>query len=74
MLIPFIACGLCLGVYENVINYTTQRRQFKTPLAGFQLQQEKLVRILSTTNSVLLQAFRLAEMADKSKSITDHPR
>ena len=33
-LVPWLAAGLCMGVYDAAIKYTTERRQFGRPVAG----------------------------------------
>ena len=30
----WVAAGICLGVYDNAIKYTTARKQFGRPIAG----------------------------------------
>lgn len=37
--------GLCMGVYDVCVRYCAQREQFGTPIAAFQLVQERLVRM-----------------------------
>ena len=38
--------GLAMGVYDVCARYVKQREQFGSPLGGFQLIQERLVRML----------------------------
>lgn len=52
------ACGMAMGIYEQTHRYCTRRVQFGKPIAGFQLVQEGLVRMLG--NVVALQALILA--------------
>lgn len=52
------ACGMAMGLYEKTHAYCADRVQFGKPIAGFQLVQEGLVRMLG--NVVALQAFILA--------------
>lgn len=58
------ATGLQLGVYEATLAYVQRREQFGRPLAGFQLVQEKLVRILGNLTASLGMAVRLAQIAE----------
>lgn len=60
----WIAAGICMGVYDNVIKYTTERKQFGRSISGFQLIQEKLVRIMANTQAILLMCFRISKLAD----------
>lgn len=57
------AVGLQAGIYERTLNYTAQRHQFGRPIAGFQLVQEKLVRMLGNLSGSLGMAVRLAQIA-----------
>ena len=51
------ACGMAMGLYEQTLDYCTRRHQFGKPIAGFQLVQEGLVRMLG--NVVALQGMML---------------
>lgn len=62
--------GLSMGVYDNCLRYIKQRRQFGTPLASFQLVQEKLVRMLGNIQAMVLLAWRLSQMYEKG-TMTD---
>lgn len=33
-IVCWIAVGICVGIYDNAIKYTTQRHQFGRPVAG----------------------------------------
>jgi len=59
--------GLAMGVYDMVVRYTKQREQFETPLARFQLVQEKVQRILSTATAMWLMAWRLTKLAQEGR-------
>ncbi|WP_420457235.1 acyl-CoA dehydrogenase family protein [Rubrivirga sp.] len=48
------AVGMAMGIYEHTHRYCTRRVQFGKPIAGFQLVQESLVRMLG--NVVAVQA------------------
>ena len=48
------ACGMAMGLYEKTLDYCTRRVQFGKPIAGYQLVQEGLVRMLG--NVVAIQA------------------
>src|SRR5699024_8607457 len=45
--VSWIATGAMAGAYEAAVRYTTGREQFGRPIAGFQLIQEKLARMLA---------------------------
>jgi acyl-CoA oxidase len=65
--IPWIATGIMAGVYEHSARYLNQRIQFDAPLAAYQLNQEKLVRILGHFQSSFLLSWRIDRMADSGK-------
>lgn len=54
--------GLALGAYDACARYVGQRRQFGAPLAAFQLVQEKLQRMLATSQAMWLMAWRLTRL------------
>lgn len=58
------AVGVCIGVYDNAIKYTTARHQFGKPVAGYQLIQEKLVRIMGNVQAMIMLCYRLSQLYD----------
>jgi len=56
------AAGLQAGTYEAALAYALERRQFGRPIAGFQLIQEKLTRMLGNATATLAMAVRLTEL------------
>nr|WP_315267680.1 acyl-CoA dehydrogenase family protein [Microbacterium lemovicicum] len=56
------AAGLQAGAYEAALRYTLAREQFGRPVAGFQLVQEKLTRMLGNATATLAMAMRLTEL------------
>ncbi|KAK9804050.1 hypothetical protein WJX73_009036 [Symbiochloris irregularis] len=54
--------GLCMGVYDMCVRYLKERQQFQTPLAAFQISQEKLARMLGSTQAMFLMAWRLSKL------------
>jgi acyl-CoA oxidase len=63
--IPWIATGIMAGIYENSIKYAVERKQFGAPLAAFQLNQEKLVKLLGYFQSAFLMTWRITELSQK---------
>jgi glutaryl-CoA dehydrogenase len=55
------ACGVQAGAYEAALKYALEREQFGRPIAGFQLVQDKLVRMLGNLTGSLGMAVRLAQ-------------
>ena len=64
------ALGHATAAYEIALAYTTQREQFGQPLAGFQLVQDKLVRMLAEVTAMQLYCLRLSQLQSEDK-LTD---
>ncbi len=58
------AVGSAIAVFESALNYSKSRIQFGKPIAGFQLTQDKLVRILNEITKAQLVNYRLGRMKD----------
>ena len=56
--------GVMMGAYELALAYAKEREQFGRPIAGFQLVQDLLVRILGNVTSSLGMVVRLAQLQD----------
>jgi glutaryl-CoA dehydrogenase len=61
------AVGAARACYEAALAYTTERRQFDRPLAGFQLVQRKLVEMLVQVNRAALLALHLGRLKDRGE-------
>jgi glutaryl-CoA dehydrogenase len=66
--VAWIAAGAQAGAYEAALRYALERRQFGRPIAGFQLVQDKLVRMLGNVTASLGMAVRLAELRQQGVS------
>jgi acyl-CoA oxidase len=66
--VSMLACGIGVGIYDNLIAHLSQRSQFNRPLLGFQLIQEKLVRIMGNVQASLALVSQLIEVASQGKS------
>jgi glutaryl-CoA dehydrogenase len=60
--VAWMASGMQFGAYEAALRYAQGREQFGRPIAGFQLIQEKLVRMLGNAVASLGVAVRLAQV------------
>src|SRR3984885_505065 len=56
------ATGCAKGAYEHALAYSTQRQQFGRPIAGFQLVQDLLVRMLANITSSACLCTELAAL------------
>jgi glutaryl-CoA dehydrogenase len=63
--VAWIAAGLQAGALEAAVRYVRERRQFGRPLAGFQLVQEKIARMLGNTTSSLGLVVQLSLQQDR---------
>jgi glutaryl-CoA dehydrogenase len=63
--VAWMATGAGAGAYEAALSYTLARRQFGQPLAGFQITQEKLVRMLANVTASLALCTRLTARTQK---------
>ena len=66
------ATGTMMAAYETALAYSTEREQFGRPIAGFQLVQDLLVRMLGNITASLGMCVRLAEMQDAGEARDEH--
>jgi glutaryl-CoA dehydrogenase len=61
------ALGLATASYELALAHALGRQQFGQPIAGFQLVQDKLARMLAEITSTQLMCWRLSKLADAGR-------
>jgi len=61
------ALGIAESAYELALQHTLQREQFGQPIAGYQLVQDKLARMLAEITSMRLLSWRLSKLADEGR-------
>jgi glutaryl-CoA dehydrogenase len=61
------ALGAADACYQAALDYALHRVQFDRPIAGFQLQQEKLARMVTELTKGQLLALRLGRLKDEKK-------
>ncbi|MDP5185234.1 acyl-CoA dehydrogenase family protein [Blastococcus sp. BMG 814] len=61
------ALGLATASYELALAHALRREQFGQPIAGFQLVQDKLARMLAEITSMQLMCWRLSTLADAGR-------
>jgi acyl-CoA oxidase len=64
--------GIAMGVFDMCHRYLKERKQFGAPLAAFQLNQEKLVRMLGNIQAMLLVGWRLCKLYESGKMTPGH--
>ena len=63
----WLPVGIAMGAYDKAHAYCCERKQFNTTLSGFQLVQEKLVRILTNIQVMFLMALRGCQLLSQNK-------
>ncbi len=61
------AVGAAMACFNEALDYSRSRIQFGTPIASFQLVQEKLVNMLSDITASQLRCYRLGLLKDDGK-------
>ncbi|XP_042514751.1 acyl-coenzyme A oxidase 4, peroxisomal isoform X1 [Macadamia integrifolia] len=64
--------GITMGVYDMCHRYLKERKQFGAPLAAFQINQEKLVRMLGNIQAMFLVGWRLCKLYESGKMTPGH--
>ncbi|CAH9110335.1 unnamed protein product [Cuscuta europaea] len=59
--------GISMGVYDMCHRYLNERKQFGAPLAAFQINQQKLVQMLSNIQAMFLVGWRLCKLYESGK-------
>jgi glutaryl-CoA dehydrogenase len=68
--IAWAALGHAVAAYDIALRYAKQREQFGRPLAGFQIVQERLVRMLADVTAMQLYCMQLARLTAEGR-VTD---
>ena len=66
------ATGCARGAYEHALAYARQRQQFGRPIAGFQLVQDLLVRMLANITSSACLCARLSGLQQEGLAEDHH--
>jgi glutaryl-CoA dehydrogenase len=70
--VAWMATGCARGAYEHALAYAKQRQQFGRPIAGFQLVQDLLVRMLSNVTASACLCVRLSQLQDEDQAKDHH--
>ncbi len=62
--VAWSSVGCQMGAYEAALAYAREREQFGRPIAGFQLVQDLLVKMLGNVTASLGMVVRLAELQE----------
>jgi glutaryl-CoA dehydrogenase len=66
------AVGCAMGAYEHALAYAKEREQFGRPIAGFQLVQDLLVRMLGNITASATMCARLAQLQIEGEARDEH--
>jgi glutaryl-CoA dehydrogenase len=64
--------GCATGAYEHALRYALRREQFGRPIAGFQLVQDLLFRMLGNITSSQALCLRLSQLQDQGLMRDEH--
>jgi glutaryl-CoA dehydrogenase len=70
--VAWMAVGCARGAYEHALAYAKERNQFGRPIAGFQLVQDQLVRMLANVTSSACLCVRLSQLQDAGIADDQH--
>ncbi len=70
--VAWMAVGCARGAYEHALAYAKERQQFGRPIAGFQLVQDQLVRMLANVTSSACLCVRLSQLQDAGIADDQH--
>ncbi len=70
--VAWMATGCARGAYEHALRYTGDREQFGRPIAGFQLVQDLLVRMLGNITASTGICVRVSQLQDAGLLRDEH--
>ena len=70
--VAWMATGCARGAYEHALAYAGQREQFGRPIAGFQLVQDLLVRMLANVTASACLCARLSQLQQQGQAADEH--
>jgi glutaryl-CoA dehydrogenase len=72
MSVAWAATGCARGAYEHALRYTREREQFGRPIAGFQLVQDLLVKMLANVVASTAMCVRVSQLQDAGRLRDEH--
>jgi glutaryl-CoA dehydrogenase len=70
--VAWMAVGCARGAYEHALAYAQQRQQFGRAIAGFQLVQDQLVRMLANVTASACLCVRLSQLQEAGLAEDQH--
>jgi len=65
--VAWFSVGCQMGAYEHALRYSTERLQFGKPIAGFQLVQDLLVRMLGNVVQSQTMCLRMSQLQEEGR-------
>lgn len=70
--VAWMAVGCTRGAYENCLQYALEREQFGRPIAGFQMVQDLLVKMLANITASWGVCIRVSQLQDQGRADDHH--
>jgi len=70
--VAWAATGCARGAYEHALRYTLTREQFGRPIAGFQMVQDLLVKMLANVVASTAMCVRVSQLQDAGQLRDEH--
>ncbi|GAB2938064.1 acyl-CoA dehydrogenase family protein [Rhodococcus aerolatus] len=70
--VAWSAVGCMIGAYEHAVAYAQEREQFGQPIAGFQLIQDLVAKMLGNVTASLGMAIRVSQLQDQGVYLDEH--
>jgi glutaryl-CoA dehydrogenase len=70
--VAWAATGCARGAYEHALRYTGEREQFGKPIAGFQMVQDLLVKMLANVVASTAMCVRVSQLQDAGLLKDEH--
>jgi glutaryl-CoA dehydrogenase len=70
--VAWMAVGCARGAYEHALAYAKERQQFGRPIAGFQLVQDQLVKMLANVTASACLCARLSQLQEAGLADDEH--
>nr|XP_007134786.1 hypothetical protein PHAVU_010G076000g [Phaseolus vulgaris]ESW06780.1 hypothetical protein PHAVU_010G076000g [Phaseolus vulgaris] len=72
LMVAWQPIGISMGIYDMCHRYLSERKQFGSPLAAFQISQQKLVQMLGNIQAMILVGWRLCKLYESGKMTPGH--
>ena len=62
LIVAWTALGIVLGCYDNCVKYLNDRKQFGINISGYQLNQERLARMMGDIQACIYYVHRVTQL------------